>query len=100
MAKKITQQLKKFDKQRIIWLYLSIFILLIFFVVVLNWTFILSSKISWLIFTITGLIGIAWWYWTMIFVRKILEFKNLEIETMNEIIDNLKKIKQNLPDKS
>lgn len=96
MASKLLKQINFFNKTRIFWLYISIFIIIFFLFIVIKWDYITKHNFIFPVFIGAGLIGIIWWFWTMNFIRKVLEFQQFQVKTINEIVENLREIKQNI----
>ncbi len=50
-----------------------------------------------LILACTGIIiSIIWWFWTMNIIRKVLKLKNIEVVMLDNMITDIRQIKQTI----
>lgn len=91
---------RRLNKHRKIWTYSSIIIIILFFVIFLNWNIIEYYNLQWILVAGGMLLSIAWWYWTLLLVKKIIEHKIDEVIILEEIINDFKDIKNNLKESS
>jgi hypothetical protein len=98
MNKKLLKQhlenFKKLDRQRIIWLRLSAFVVLAVLGVLWDWNDIVQYKLGWLIGACGLIISVLWWYWTMIVIRLLIQYRAEETQILFEIVDDIKLIKK------
>lgn len=99
MDSKILNNLKSLNnlnRERIFWLRMSAFVVIVSLLIVFNWTVLLKNNLIWLIGGGGILIAVIWWYWTMGIIRKLIGFKTVETEIMTELISDIKEIKQDI----
>lgn len=97
MDKKLINNLKnlnKLNKERIFWLRISVFVVLMSVLTVLNWDYVISTNIIWILVSIGITITIVWWYWTMRIIRKLISFKTSEVELLNDLINDIRSLKK------
>ena len=98
-AQKYLYKISKINQQKILWYKLSVFVIIAIMVLIYEYDYIVLARLErWFLFA--GLIVSAvWWYWTMGVLSVLLKIKNLQLEMLNEILDNLKNIKSNVQDR-
>lgn len=99
MDSKILNNLKSLNnlnRERVFWLRMSAFVVIVSLLTVFNWTFLIKNNLIWLIGGGGILIAVIWWYWTMSIIRKLIGFKTVETEIMSELISDIKDIKQDV----
>ncbi len=99
MDSTILKKLNKLNKERIFWLKLSAFVVLVILLAVLNITYIINSDLIFLLGGFGLIVAVIWWCWTMSIIRKLIEFKTIEANIMNDIISDVREIKQNIKEK-
>ena len=96
LIKQNIEELKELDKQRIAWLRISGFVALVIVLIIVDWQYVKDTKWGWLVVVGGITISAVWWYWTMIVIRKLLNQKTIETETLIEIINDVKEIKEDV----
>jgi len=96
--KKHLTNLKTLDRERQHWLRLSAFVVLSVFGVIFEWNFVMANRLAWLLVSCGLIVTVIWWYWTMRFIRHLLESKNDEYLILNDIITDVSEIKQDIRD--
>lgn len=95
----IFKNLKEFNNlnnERVCWIRLSIFVVIVFLLILISWNFIFESRTIYILFASGILVSIIWWYWTMRLIKKIIRFKILESEVLEEIVVSLREIKKDI----
>lgn len=90
------EQLKKFDRQRLLWLYLSGGVFFSIIAIVVDFVFFDHREIYWSFVPIGLLLSVLWWYWTMRFVRLLLTHRIDEVQILGEIVADIKDIKKDV----
>jgi amino acid permease len=99
MDSKINQNLKNLNslnKERIFWLRISLFVVVLSVITIFNWNYLIKTDLIFLVVSIGIIITIIWWYWTMSIIRKLIGFKTVETEIMNDLILDIRDIKQDI----
>jgi membrane protein YdbS with pleckstrin-like domain len=99
MAKNINQSLDtlhSLNKERVFWLKISIFIVLISLLTIFNWEYLADTNIVYILTSLGIIISIIWWYWTMMIIRKLITFKIAETELLKDIVDNVQYVREKL----
>jgi hypothetical protein len=96
--KNIKQALEEFNVERIFWLKLSIFMVVVLLSTIWKWDFIQSYHLGWLIFTIGTSASVLWWYWTMKLIRTTLYHRKEEVDILIELVEDIKAIKNQVKD--
>ena len=91
-----TQELEKIYKQRRQWLYASSIVYTGIIILIFGWNYLDSlhnNQIWWVVISLSLLISVNWWYWTMesltILIRSIYD----EYQILNEVTLNIKELK-------
>lgn len=95
------KDLERFNRARRIWVYFSLISLVVAIAVIASWqtlTQLDSSVIWWSIGSISFIVLVNWWYWTMKLVRKILVHQTHMIEILSEITHDIQTIKSEVID--
>lgn len=93
------KNLRQLNRQRVYWLKLNIIIIIFILISIFNWDYIRSSYSISVIYTIGIIISVVWWYWPIIAIRKLINFKSVETELLYEIINDIKEIKKDIQKK-
>jgi Flp pilus assembly protein TadB len=99
MVKNLEQNLKdceKFEKQRTAWLRISGFIAIVILVVIVDWSFVTTSKESWILFSSGITMALIWWYWTMMLIRRLLKHNTELAKILLDLHHDVKDIKKEL----
>lgn len=99
MDSKIIQNLKELNdlnRERIFWLKLSAFMVILAMLTIFNWNYLINTDLIFLVVSVGIIITIIWWFWTMSIIRKLIGFKTVETEILNDIINNIQDIKENV----
>lgn len=97
-AQKLIYKLTKINQQKILWYKLSFVAVLSIAFIIIDYDFIVEKKLE-RYFLFAGLIVSAiWWYWTMNVLSTLLKIKNLQLEMLEDILENIKQVKINVKD--
>jgi len=99
MVKNLTSQLKqlqKFNKDRNVWIRLSVLVLISIILLIIDWTLLFQFNLHWILVAGGLIVSAAWWYWTMKLVRDLINQKQQEVELLSELINDIKDIKQDI----
>lgn len=88
------KQLEDFERQRVFWLRISGFVAISILLVIIDWNFIHAYSLTWFFVTVGLLTSIVWWYWTMMFIRKLINHKTVEATIMSEMITEIRAVKE------
>ena len=104
----INQKLKIFrdhlillNHDRIIWMYLSITVVAVALALVYGWGKLIAfdSHILWAFISAgTIVVAVAWWYWTMSLIRKLLDIQIDVVDILKELTTDIKDIKVEVTD--
>lgn len=98
---KINYKLSIFNKERAIWMIVSGFMIAFLITIAISWNTILEThnpKIWGAIGLTLVIVTVNWWYWTMGLVKRLLEFQKDEIVILQEIVDDIRTIKNDVQD--
>lgn len=88
--KKLLNTFQKIEKQRTIWIRLSIITAVIMLGIVLDWSYIATNPTHlWIIFTLGLLLSVIWWIWTMRLIKVLLDTKQNLLSIMLELTKNI-----------
>ena len=96
--KNIIQALDTFDRQRIFWLELSVFVVLTILSVIWKWDFVQYHHLGWVLFALGTTVSVIWWYWTMKLIRLTIEHRKAEVEVLIDIVEDIRAIKGHVDD--
>jgi hypothetical protein len=87
--------LKKFRQQRTQWLFFGYVFLMWLFFIVIQWPNIEKlDKNLWIIIGFVCLtVGATWWFWTMEVIRKLINFRRLELEILDNTLEDIREVK-------
>lgn len=104
----ITQKLKTFrdhlttlNHDRIIWMYLSITVVAVSLTLVYGWGKLIAfdSHLLWAVVSTAAIvIAVAWWYWTMSLIRRLLEIQIDVVDILKELTTDIKDIRGEVKD--
>lgn len=94
----IKEALESFNVERVFWLKLSGFIVVLLLSTIWKWDFIQSYHLGWIIFTIGTSISVLWWYWTMKLIRTTLHHRQEEVSILIDLVEDIKAIKTQVKD--
>jgi len=89
-------ELKQFNQQRKLWLFLSLFVITSISFIIFDWNHIQQYKLEWTMGSIGVVISAAWWYWTMRIIRHLIQHKSDEYQILAELITEIKDIKEHV----
>lgn len=92
----IKQSINKLNIERKLWLVLSILVVAASVISFLSWNSIQVYHLQWVFVTSGITISMIWWFWTMRLIRIILNHRLVEIEILQEIVNDIKDIKNNV----
>lgn len=90
------KDLNNLNKERIFWLRISAFVSIVVLITIFNWTFLIQSNLIWVVASVGLITTVIWWYWTMSIIRKLIGFKTIETELINELISTVREIKTDI----
>ena len=90
------EDLHKIDNQRKGWLVLSAFVVAVVLGIIFGWGWVYSNHLIWLAVSTGLIVTLVWWYWTMRLVRHVIQYKLAESEILQEVVDDIRYIKNNL----
>ena len=93
LLNKNLSELKQFNKQRKLWLLLSLFVMTSISFIIFDWNHIQQYKLEWTMGSIGVVISAVWWYWTMRLIRHLIQHKTDEYQILSELITEIKDIK-------
>lgn len=91
-----TKELEKIYSQRRKWLYVSSIVYTAIIFAIFGWDYLtqhISSRIWWVLISLSLLVSINWWFWTMKSIRTLVYSMYLEYQLLHELhseIDELK----------
>ena len=89
------------NHDRIIWMYLSITVVAVSLALVYGWGKLIAfdSHILWAFISAgTIVVAVAWWYWTMSLIRKLLDIQIDVVDIIKELTTDIKDIKVEVTD--
>jgi len=92
----IKQSISKLNIERKLWLALSGLVIAASFVLFLGWNTIQINHLQWVFVTSGITVSMIWWFWTMRLIRIILNHRLTEVEILQEIVTDIKDIKNNV----
>jgi hypothetical protein len=92
----IKQSIGKLNIERKLWLILSVLVVAASVISFLGWDSIQVHHLQWVFVTSGILISMIWWFWTMRLIRIILNHRLVEIEILQEIVNDIRDIKNNV----
>jgi hypothetical protein len=96
---KTNEDLERINHERRTWLKLSsiVFITIIFGIYAWDWIYAIRSKsFWWVIISSTLILCINWWYWTMRVITRLIQFQQLELQIVAEVVRDVKYIRTSL----
>jgi len=104
----ITQKLSSFrdhliklNYDRKVWLFLSGGAFFAIVGIILGWNklTVINSNVIWTIIALGAIIlAVAWWYWTMMLIRKLLEIQIDVVDILKELTTDIKVIRVEVKD--
>jgi hypothetical protein len=92
----IKQSIGKLNIERKLWLALSGLVVAASFVLFLGWNTIQVNHLQWVFVTAGVTVSMVWWFWTMRLIRIILNHRLTEVEILQEIVSDIRDIKDNV----
>ena len=92
----IKQSIGKLNIERKLWLALSGLVIAASFVLFVEWNTIQINHLQWVFVTSGITVSMIWWFWTMRLIRIILNHRLTEVEILQEIVTDIKDIKNNV----
>lgn len=95
----LSGKISRFEKQKKIWMLLSIFMVVVIIFYALSWTFIerlnnIPLDIAYGTFFL--IITASWWYWTMSLVANLLKSKQEEYKILQIILEEVVEVKKDI----
>jgi len=95
----LSDKISRFEKQKKIWMLLSILMVLIIILYAVSWSFIESLNnipldIAYGTFFLC--ITASWWYWTMSLVANLLKSKQEEYKILQVILEEVVEVKKDI----
>ncbi len=90
------EKLETLNKQRIIWLRLSGFVVIAILAIIFDWHYVQDTKWEFLVFSSGMILSVLWWYWTMIILRHLIEQKKAESAVIIDIVEDIREIKESV----
>jgi hypothetical protein len=91
-----TDDLEEIYKQRRLWLYASSVVVVAVIGIIVSWFYLSSldnNLIWWGIISVSLIVSINWWYWTVSAIGKIVRAVHSEYQILTEITSDLDQIK-------
>jgi hypothetical protein len=91
-----TDKLESIYHQRRVWLYTSALVVILVIGIIVSWFYLSSfnnNLIWWGIISISLIISVSWWYWTMSAMGNLVRAVHSEYQILNEITSDLDQIK-------
>lgn len=89
-------KLQTFNKQRKLWLALSVMVSILSGIIIFDWNIIYHYKLEWMAVVAGLTISIAWWYWTMKLAKELIAIKISDRIILQEIIEDIKYIRKEI----
>ena len=90
------QSLRQFEKERKLWMALSVAVLIIVVSIIFDWPSLSQNNIAWCAGAGGLLMSIVWWYWTMRITKELLTIKIQDRQILQEVIEDVKHIRQEI----
>jgi hypothetical protein len=84
---------EKFERQRIFWLKLSGFVVLIVLLMAVDFLFLGNRSFFWFLSICGMAVAVVWWYWTMRLIRFTLNSRLGEIKILMGVMKEFRKLK-------
>ncbi len=88
-----SQLLTKLDNQRTLWLRISGFIAVSILIIIYDWNVIYRLNLSIFVVSIGLITAVAWWYWTMSIIRKLIAARMTEAELLASLTTDVEELK-------
>lgn len=91
-----TDELEEIYRQRRLWLYASSLVVTAVIGIIVSWFYLSSlnnNLIWWGIISVSLIVSVNWWYWTVSAIGKIVRAVHSEYQILNEITLDLEHIK-------
>jgi hypothetical protein len=91
-----TVELEVIYQQRRLWLYASSLVVVAVIGIIVSWFYLSSldnNLIWWGIISVSLIVSVNWWYWTVSAIGKIVRAVHSEYQILNEITSDLDQIK-------
>lgn len=89
------RQIRQFNKDRIVWLRLSIFVVIVI-TLLSAWALVSDRNLPWILVLSGMTLAAIWWYWTMKLVKELLMHRLREIDILSSLIEDIKDIKKDI----
>jgi hypothetical protein len=90
------QNLKQFNKHRLLWLKLSGFVFVTILSIIIDRAFFGKNNLYWYLTSLGLTVSVVWWYWTMRLIRQILAHRTLESALLLSILDDVQQLKEDI----
>jgi hypothetical protein len=85
--------LKRIEIQRRWWLMLSAVVTSTIGYIIFEWQTVHDLKLGWAIVSLSLILAVVWWYWTMRVIRCFINFRKEETEILMDIVREVREIK-------
>lgn len=89
------KDMRKINHQRQWWLVASSIVYIGIILLIFGWDWITDihqKSIWWVIISITLLVCIHWWYWTMTVIGHLMEHQQKEVQIIKELLQDIKEL--------
>lgn len=90
------EELRIFERQRLMWLRLSGFVFFTVVLIIADYLWVGQKDLYWPLFPIGLVLTVTWWYWTMKIIRSLIRYRETELEIMKELLTDIKEVKQGI----
>jgi len=90
------EKLQQFNRQRGVWIRLSILVVIIVSIILLDYFLKDTSHFHYFLISSGFIIAVIWWYWTMQVVKEIINHKYYETELLKMLIADIRDIKKSV----
>lgn len=101
LLEKFHHDVHRFNAQRMLWIVFSAVTIGFLFMIGITWDELQSLKsdaVLWSVGIFAGLITTVWWLWTMLLIRKIIDYQYKFISILGDITNDLQHIRTDLKD--
>lgn len=90
-----TKDMGVINKQRHNWLIASSIVYVAVIILIFGWDWITNThqkSLWWIFISLTLLISVNWWYWTMAVISHLLTHQQQEVEFIKELLTDIKEL--------
>ncbi len=92
-------QIIEIENHRKKWMLLGAFIFSFALWIIVGWENLKEKDFIWILVSLGLIVGIAWWYWTMNVIKKLLNYRSEEALILKELQIEIKEMRQDLQKK-